>query len=201
MAITPQERELIIIGTAIAAGCKGCLRENALAAQQLHVTAKDVDDTISTAIRIRQAATNGIEKFVSSGFTESAASKPHPRNSDNQRIQALVSVGAAFAINCVTSLKEQIDNAKTIGISEDDINAVVSLSAFMKANAASHVERLMSPYEVEDDTNMLAEYGTPFGPERCAWAEVCKSDKPLYRTAARSSDAGDSDLIEITGAL
>jgi len=59
----------------------------------------------------------------------------------------------------------------------------------------------MSPYEVEDGTDMLAEYGTPFGPERCAWAEVCKSDNPLYRTPARSSDDGDSDLIEITGAL
>ena len=201
MAITPQERELIIIGTAIAAGCKGCLRENALAAQLLHVNGKDIEDTISTAIRIRQAATNSIENFISSGFTESAESNPHPRDSDNQRIQALVSVGAAFAINCVTSLKEQVASAKTIGISEDDINAVVSLSAFMKANAASHVERLMSPNEVEDDTDMLAAYGTPFGPERCAWAEVCRSDNPLYRNPAQSAGTGDSDLIEITGAL
>jgi AhpD family alkylhydroperoxidase len=201
MAITPQERELIIIGTAIAAGCKGCLRENTLAAQQLHVAGKDIDDTISTAIRIRQAATNGIENFISSGFTESAESKLHPLDQDNQRIQALVSVGAAFAINCVTTLKEQITSAKTIGISEDDINAVVSLSAFMKANAASHVERLMSPNEVEDDTDMLAAYGTPFGPERCAWAEVCKSDNPLYRTSTRSSGIEGKDLIEVTGAL
>lgn len=179
MAITPQERELVIIGIAVASGCKASLRQNKLVAHQLHVTDKDIDDTIATAIRIRQAATSSIENFVSSDFSETAKPKSYPRRHDNQRIEVLVSVGAAFAVNCVANLKDQIENAKAIGISEDDLHAVVSLSAFMKAMAASHVERMMDPDEFQDDSDTLAEYGTPFGPQRCAWAELCKSDAAL----------------------
>lgn len=179
MAITPQERELVTIGIAVASGCKACLWQNKAGARELHASDKDIDDAISTAIRIREAATNSVENFVSSGFAETVKPEPHLRRHDNQRIEVLVSVGAAFAVNCVANLKDQIENAKAIGISEGDLHAVVSLSAFMKAMAASHVERLMDADEIQYDSVTLAEYGTPFGPQRCAWAELCKSDTAM----------------------
>jgi len=177
MAITPQERELVIIGISVASGCKGSLQESTTVAQQLHVSAKDIDDTVSTALRIRRAATDSMEHFVSSGFAETGEPQSPPDGDDNQRIAALVSVGAAFAVNCVTSLKDQIANANEAGIPEEDLNAVVSLSAYMKVMAASHVERLMNPGGVEDESDTLAKYGTPFGPERCAWGPFCRSEK------------------------
>ncbi|MDH3511770.1 MAG: hypothetical protein OER85_13030 [Gammaproteobacteria bacterium] len=177
MAITPQERELVIIGISVASGCKGTLQESATVARQLHVPQKDIDDSISTAIRMREAATHSIAHFVSEGFAETGEPKLQPVDDDHQRIEALVSIGAAFAVNCVANLREQIANAKTLGIPEDDLNAVVSLSAYMKVMAASHVERLMNPDEIADETDTLAEYGTPFGPERCAWAPFCRSNK------------------------
>ena len=180
MAITPQERELVIIGIAVASGCKSSLRESATVARQLHVSDKDIDDTIAAAIRIRQAATHSMEKFVSAGFTEAAESKPQPGGDNDQRIEALVSVGAAFAVNCVANLREQLANAKAAAIPDEDLHAVASLSAFMKVNAASHVERLMNPEGVDDETDTLADYGTPFGPERCAWAPFCRSTKAKY---------------------
>ena len=180
MAITPQERELVIIGIAVASGCKSSLRESATVARQLHVLDKDIDDTIAAAIRIRQAATNSMAAFVSAGFTETAEPKPQPGRDNDQRIEALVAIGAAFAVNCVANLREQLANAKTAGIPDQDLHAVASLSAFMKVNAASHVERLMNPEGVDDETDTLADYGTPFGPERCAWAPFCRSTKGKY---------------------
>jgi alkylhydroperoxidase/carboxymuconolactone decarboxylase family protein YurZ len=180
MAITPQERELVIIGIAVASGCKSSLRESTTVARQLHVSDGDIDDTISTAMRIRQAATNSMENFVSSDFAETAESKPRPGRDDDQRIEALVSVGAAFAVNCVANLMEQLATAKTVGVPEEDLKAVASLSAYMKVIASSHVERLMNPDSLEDDTDTLAEYGTPFGPEKCAWAPFCRSTKAKY---------------------
>lgn len=174
MAITPQERELVIIGVSVASGSKGNLRESVTVAHQLHVPDEDIDNIISTAIRIRQAATDSMENFVSAGFVETA--EPETSAADDlQRVQALVSVGAAFAVNCVASLSEHVTRAKAIGVPEADLDAVVSLTAYMKAMAASHVERFMNPDGVEDETDTLAEYGTPFGPERCAWAGFCRS--------------------------
>jgi alkylhydroperoxidase/carboxymuconolactone decarboxylase family protein YurZ len=175
MAITPQERELVIIGVSVASGSKGNLRESVMVAHQLHVPDEAIEDTISNALRIRRTATESMENFVSAGFAEQTESESGA--DDLQRIQALVSVGAAFAVNCVASLDDEVAKAKVIGIPEEDLDAVVSLTAFMKAMAASHVERFMNPDGVEDESDTMAEYGTPFGPDRCAWAGFCRSKK------------------------
>jgi hypothetical protein len=113
MAITPQERELVIIGVSVASGSKGNLRESVTVARQLHVPDEDIDDTIAAAIRIRRAATGSMENFVSAGFAETDSADLYAVD-DVQRVQALVSVGAAFAVNCVASLGEQVTRAKSI---------------------------------------------------------------------------------------
>jgi len=195
MSITPQERELVIIGAAVACGCKACLRQDMLIANQLHVTDKDISDAIAIAIEVRRSATNSIENFISSGLVDSMEPEQTSAQHQDPRNTALISVSAAFAVNCVSSLKKQVAAANAIGVDEEDLDAVVSLSSFIKAMAASHVERMMGPDVLEDDSDTLAEYGTPFGPERCAWSEVCKSD------GERSSNARDRDLIKLTGAL
>ena len=195
MSITPQERELVIIGAAVASGCKACIRQDMLLANQLHVADTDITDAIAVAIDIRRCATNEIENFVSSGLVDSIKPKQSSAGLRSPRNKALVSISAAFAVNCVSSLKEQIAAAKAAGIDEKELDAVISLSSFIKAMATSHVERMMAPDEIEDDSDTMAEYGTPFGPERCAWTEVCKSE------AAQSSSAEDESLIRIIGAL
>lgn len=177
MAITPQERELVIIGISVASGCKSSLRESATAANLLHVPAQDIDDITSIAIRIRQSATTSMENFVTAGYVEAAEPKSLLADHGKQRIEALVGVGAAFAVNCVANLTKQLASARKIGIPEDDLKAVVSLTSYMKAMAASHVERLMNPGTVDDESDTLAEYGTPFGPDRCAWAPFCRSNQ------------------------
>ncbi|MAF82643.1 MAG: hypothetical protein QGH93_03035 [Gammaproteobacteria bacterium] len=196
MSITPQERELVIISAAVGCGCKACIKQDMLIANQLHVADTDIADAVEVALEIRRNATNDIENFTSSSPDDTLELKLSSAVQQNQRNTALASVSAAFAANCVSSLKQQIAAAKAIGIGDKELDAVVSLSSFVKAMAASHVERLMSPNEFEDDSDTLAEYGTPFGPERCAWTEVCKAE-----AAARSSGNGADDLIRLAGTL
>lgn len=175
MSITPQERELVTIGIAVACGCKTCLREDMLLARSLHVTDKDIADTVKIAINIRRSAADDVEKFILSDFTETTEPEPDFVQHNNSRIEALVSVGTAFAVNCTSSLKKHVATAESIGITAEDLREVVGLSAFMKAVAASHVEQVMCPDEFDDETNALAEYSTPFGPKHCAWVGHCKS--------------------------
>ncbi|MDP6437547.1 MAG: carboxymuconolactone decarboxylase family protein [Gammaproteobacteria bacterium] len=174
MPISPQERELVTIAVAVACGCKTCLRENMLVARSLHVTDKDVADAIKTAANIRRSTTDALEQYILSDFSETAEPEPDFSQHDNPRLQALVSVGTAFAVNCASSLKKYVATAKTLDIPADDLQEVVGLSAYMKAVAASHVEQVMCPEEFEDETNTLTDYTMPFGPEHCAWVGHCR---------------------------
>ena len=53
-----------------------------------------------------------------------------------------LAVGAAFAVNCVSSLKQHLAVADITGLSQDDISEIVKLAVFIKKRAAFHVERL-----------------------------------------------------------
>ena len=101
MPITPQERELVIIGAAVACGCKACLRQDMLVANQLHVSDAEISDTIAIAIDVRRCATNSIENFISSGLVDSMETGQSSVQQQSPRKAALVSVGAAMHGPCV----------------------------------------------------------------------------------------------------
>ncbi|MFQ5539525.1 MAG: carboxymuconolactone decarboxylase family protein [Candidatus Binatia bacterium] len=63
-------------------------------------------------------------------------------SNETNRVKELVSVGAAFAVNCVSNLKEHLGAAEAMGISQEDIAEILNLSRFIKEKGASHVERL-----------------------------------------------------------
>ena len=58
-------------------------------------------------------------------------------------------MGAAFGVNCTSSLKEHLAAAETVGISQEEVAEIVKLAAFIKERAASHVERLVRTPEEE----------------------------------------------------
>ncbi len=174
MPITPQERKLVTIGVAVACGCKTCIREDMMAAGSLQVTAQEISDTVALAIAIRRETTDYIEKLALTGLDQVLSPEAPAGEPDQQRIETLVSVGAAFALNYARGLRKHLAIAKTLEIPDSDLREVTGLSNFMKSVAASHVEHAMCPDEYEDNSDTLAELHTPFGPEHCAWAHLCK---------------------------
>ncbi len=175
MSITPQEKELVTIGIAVACGCKTCLRGDMIAARQLHVTDKDIADAARIAIDIRRSATNDVEQFVLSALARTPTPERSQVQHEDQRTGALVCIGAAFAVNHAPSLKQHVAAAEAIGIETEDIHEVVRLAAHMKTVSASQVEQAMCPDEFDDETDTLTEYVTPFGPEHCAWSTLCRA--------------------------
>ncbi len=65
------------------------------------------------------------------------------------RVRELVSVGAAFGVNCTSNLKEHLVAAETVGISQEEVAEIAKLAAFIKERAASHVGRLVRTPEKE----------------------------------------------------
>ena len=82
---------------------------------------------------------------------------------DTNRVKELISVGAAFGVNCVSSLKKHIAAAETVGVSQEELAEIVKLAAFVKKRAASHVERLVGTREEDDPAKSLAAYESMFG--------------------------------------
>lgn len=67
------------------------------------------------------------------------------------RIEAMVAVGAALAVNCVSSVKHRMAVAKNLDMSEDDFNEIVKLVAFIKKRAEPRVEMLVGLVEQGGD--------------------------------------------------
>ena len=147
MTITSKEKELAAVGISIAAGCKPCTDFHVKKVRELGASNAEIKQAMSDALSVRRGATDIMEAY---GFAHLGGPKPtegSERVGATDRVKELVRIGAAFGVNCVSSMKIHLEAAESAGISHDDISAIVKLSAFIKGKAASHVERLAESLE------------------------------------------------------
>ena len=142
MSITAKEKELAAVGISVAAGCKPCTDFHLRKVRESGASDAEIKQAISHALSVRRSATDIMETY---GLAHLEGRKPasdleHASTTD--RVHELVCVGAAFGVNCVSSLKVHLDAAERAGISHEEIAMIVKLSAFIKGKAASHVEHL-----------------------------------------------------------
>lgn len=142
MSLTFKEKELVAVSASIASGCKPCTNYHFKKVREAKASDEEIQKAISEAMCVLASAkaimnSHGLkllgisEKIQDCGCTENAT-----------RIKELVSMGAAFAVNCTSTLKKHIAAANTVGISEQEIKSVLDLSLFIKEKAASHVNRI-----------------------------------------------------------
>lgn len=143
MTITPMEKELAAVGMSVAAGCRPCTDFHVKAARKSGASDAEIKEAMSEAFAVRRGATEIMEAY---GFAHFGERRPEPDSGQSgppTRIRELVCIGAAFGVNCVSTLKAHLDAAESVGISPDEIMAIANLSAFIKGKAASHVEHLV----------------------------------------------------------
>jgi AhpD family alkylhydroperoxidase len=145
MAITKKEKELAAVGISIAAGCKPCTDYHMKAVRQAGASDGEIRQAIQDAVCLRNVATAIMEKYGLSHLgetgTEQAAVPPR------DRVAELLGLGAAFAVNCESSLENYIKSAKATGVSEEEILETAKLATFIKGKGASHVNRLVPALE------------------------------------------------------
>lgn len=143
MAVSVKEKELAAVGVSVAAGCKPCTDYHVKAARKAGAVDDEIAQAVSDAVAVRVAATEVMERHalaqVGRIVAQTASGPPAPA----ERIKALVALGAAFGVNCVSSLEQRLAGAEALGISKDEIETIVKLAVFIKERAASHVERLV----------------------------------------------------------
>ncbi len=142
MAITPKEKELAAVGMSVATGCKPCTDFHVKAARKSGASDAEIKQAMSDAVAVRRGATELMEAYGLAHLGEGHPGADPDRIGTTTRVKELVCIGAAFGVNCVSTLKAHLEAAESVGISHDEITTVVKLSAFIKGKAASHVEHL-----------------------------------------------------------
>ncbi|MDH3692802.1 MAG: carboxymuconolactone decarboxylase family protein [Gammaproteobacteria bacterium] len=156
--ITPKEKELVAVGISVAAGCKPCTNYHVKAARENGASDEEIKQVVATALSVRTSATQVMtDHALARVGGKVQEDKPHGAIA-GARIKELVSVGAAFAANCVTGLKQHLAAAQNAGISQEEIDQVVKLAVVIKDRAASHVERLAGMREEGVDAKAAASY-------------------------------------------
>ena len=147
MAITLKEKELAAVGMSVAAGCKPCTDFHVGAARKSGASDSEIKQAMSDALAVRRGATEIMEAYGLAHLGERRHGADPDRIGTTNRVKELVCIGAAFGVNCVSSLKAHLKAAESVGISHDEITTIMKLSAFIKGKAASHVEHLAESLE------------------------------------------------------
>ena len=143
MAITPKEKELAAVGISVAAGCKPCTDHHVEVARKARASDEEIRQAVVDALDVRTGATKNMARHALAHLGEQRWDVGPDAAGDKSRLEALVRLGAAFAVNCVSNLATHVAAAERVGISREEIAEIVNLGAFIKEKAASHVERLV----------------------------------------------------------
>jgi len=148
MAIAIVEKELAAVGISVASGCKPCTSFHVKAARRAGAPDEDIVRAATVGLSVRTSATEIMQSYAFSLLTgTSCQANGGSAAAETSRFEELVAVGAAFGVNCVSSLEKHLVLAEGVGISKLEIAEVAKLAVFVKQRAASHVERLCGASE------------------------------------------------------
>ncbi|UCH72835.1 MAG: carboxymuconolactone decarboxylase family protein [Rhodospirillales bacterium] len=154
MPITNLEKELAAVGISIAAGCKPCTDFHIKAVREAGAEAPAVRDAVDQAAAVRAAA-NGIMYSYGLAHLGNEVSAL-PARVDPKRQAVLTGLGAAFAVNCTSTLDQHIAAAGEAGVSTGEIVEIASLARFIKGKGASHVDKRIEALEKESEAEPAA---------------------------------------------
>jgi len=149
MAITAKEKELVAVGISVATGCKPCTDYHFKAVRKARASDGEIKQAVADALSVRNNATEIMGAYALAHLGVKRQGSECDSTGETNRIKKLVSLGAAFGVNCVSSLETHLAAAKSMNIPSEDIATILKLAEFIKGKAASHVTRLAGTLEEE----------------------------------------------------
>ncbi len=142
MSLTVKERELVNIGASVATGCKPCTDYHFRKLREVGALDSEIRQAISDAMVVRDSAREIMESHGLKHLGIARDVEDENRDRNTTRVTELVSVAAAFAVNCTTNLERHIAAARAVGITEDEIRSVLDAALFIKGEAAHYVSQI-----------------------------------------------------------
>lgn len=155
MALTIKEKELANIGASVATGCKPCTDFHFKKVREAGAADREIKKAISYAMIVRDSAKEIMENHGLQHLGLSTEGGDLTRADHTSRIEELVSVAAAFAVNCTTNLKKHLALARDVGISEQEIESVLDAAQFIKGEASHYVDQIVKLKKRSDELQQL----------------------------------------------
>jgi len=137
--LTDKEKELVAIAASVAAGCQPCTAFHFEAARKAGAAEAEIARAVDDALHIRRSSTTVIAA-VAERLTAGGSSADLPDCSENTLLDELISVGAALAVNCVTSMENHMAAAKRLGASDRQMRTVLGIARMVKKVAEQKAE-------------------------------------------------------------
>lgn len=143
-----KEKEIAAVGISVATGCKPCTDFHVKAAREAGASSEEIENAIRIAVKVRERATEIMAEHAFRQLGESGIINNEVVDIRNgNRLDELVTIGAAFGVNCVSTLDEHLKSASEAGISAEEVSVIARLAVYIKKRASSHVERLCAVTE------------------------------------------------------
>ena len=146
MSLSVKEKELVSVGVSLAAGCKTCANFHFKKVRGAGASDEEIEQAMTDGIAVRDKAKKIMERqgFRLLGLKFSRTEEGEEDNAtETSRMKELVSIASAYAVNCTSSLKKHLATARSIGVAEDEIEAVLDLARFIKGQADSYCCKLI----------------------------------------------------------
>jgi AhpD family alkylhydroperoxidase len=160
MTLTPREKELVAVGISVAAGCRPCTSYHLKEVRKTEATADEIRQAVTDAVCVRNSASEIMRRHALEPGRNDGDVADCGCSSEPTRAGALVSIGAALAVNCTANLEQHLKLSERVGVADDEVQAVAELARFIKKMAASHVERLVGPSEATSAAEPAQEAAT-----------------------------------------
>jgi AhpD family alkylhydroperoxidase len=157
MSLSFKEKELANISASVATGCKPCTDYHFNKVREAGASDEEIKRAISDAVAVRDNAQEIMESHGLKHLGITREGEVSARAEETTRVTALVSVAAAFAVNCTSSVKKHIAAARSIGIAEEEIQSVLDAAQFIKGEAAHYVGQIVQLKEEKDQLQQLLE--------------------------------------------
>ncbi|MFC1714358.1 ATP-binding protein [Candidatus Poribacteria bacterium] len=143
MSLTFREKELVNIGASVATGCKPCTDYHFEKVRQAGASDEEIRTAILDAMLVRDNAKEIMEIHGLKHLGMATNAEDTGYTEKTTRMKELVSVAAAFAVNCTSNLERHIAAARTVGVDEDEITSVLDSALFIKGEAAHYVSQIV----------------------------------------------------------
>jgi AhpD family alkylhydroperoxidase len=178
--LTEKELELIAVGASIASGCRPCTMHHFGAARIAGASEDEIRQAVDDALGVRGAATEVMARL---GNHRAANAVPAGAGTEETSLlRELVSLSAAYAVNCVATLDAHLGVARRYGASNETILAALKVACAIKDMAGKKVQaaatRSLGEEESDGDACGCRNDGEPGdGPAKPAETTDCSGDR------------------------
>lgn len=147
--LTERDREIINLGTSLAAGCQPCMKYHLRKCKDTGISENEIHEILNLAEDICTRA-YGIMKFRAVALVHAEPFKENRlRPGCSSRKEILVGLAVSYAVNSSDLTDLYLTCARKLNMSDTEISEIIDLSKFTWGKARAHVELIIEGSGVE----------------------------------------------------